>query len=169
MDLEDMLGGIVEESRPASELSPLWKAMQRWHESLPPRMVRALTDQLKFLEKSGEPLTVASACSGTDIGVAVLQMMSQYWMSTFGREVRIRHVFACESAVVPQQFLLFNFPELEAIIPDASFLGDKFAPTVLRGPSNNSLELPEADWVFHCVPLPSLHARILGQTLRAGS
>ncbi len=109
------------------------QSIRAWHERLPAREIRNLTDQLKALEKI-ESITVATACSGTDILVTAFDQLIKFWSEEFGRELNMRHIFSCESAMDVQKFLLSTYPMMEALIPDTSHLGETWAPTKLRGP-----------------------------------
>ena len=93
--------------------TPLAKAIRKWHDSLPPQDILALRANLQELAKSG--ITIGTACSGTDIIVLVLELLSDFWTSEYGVKVPLRHAFACESQPSVQKFLCGQFPSCEVV------------------------------------------------------
>eukprot|EP00959_Pyramimonas_sp_CCMP1952_P445060 9319519-Pyramimonas_sp.AAC.1 len=107
--------------------APLAVALMAFNDALPEREVIQLVDQLRFLAKDDGPITVATACSGTDVIPLTMKV----------------HVFAREKDQDTQQFLVNNFPDMEALIADTSQLGKDWAPTI--HPKDCRVELGAVD------------------------
>ena len=54
-------------------------------------------------------LVVGTGCSGTDIWIAVLQVLVSLWDSTFGLKFTIQHAMSCESVEYKQRFIAGHF------------------------------------------------------------
>lgn len=113
-----------------AELTPIRAAIEAWHAQLSPGTIISLRDNLERLSKECPEITLGTACSGSDIVVIVLRELIDYWEQAFGVSFRLRQSFACESNKAVQNFLLTQFPECEALLPDSSHLGMDWAPTV---------------------------------------
>lgn len=115
------------------ETAPLEEAIRSWHTVLDPKLVRMLHSSLNRLlteNQAGWSLTIATACSGTDIAVKTLQAILNFWEDEFQIQIPMAQVFSCERDVEKQLFLQAEFPECEAIFGDTAVLSQTRAPTV---------------------------------------
>jgi hypothetical protein len=111
---------------PDDDDTPLWRAIVAWHDCMPPDMVRAMRETLAHLVH--HTVIVATACSGTDLVVVVLKELARYWQTTFGIDLKMRHLFACEKNPDVVKWLVGQFPDCEAIMTDIEHLGSDWAP-----------------------------------------
>ena len=75
---------------------PIAKAVEAWHALLPPWAVRRLQVRLRGLAAQ-EPVTVGTACSGTDIVMSVFDVLTSFYESMYDIKVKARSSFACDS------------------------------------------------------------------------
>ena len=72
------------------------------HRSLTMKHMVGLQDNLAVMPLE---VTVATACSGTDLVLEVLCALSEFWRANYGVAVELKHVWACDAKLVPQSFL----------------------------------------------------------------
>lgn len=130
-------------TRAAPRETPLTQAVRSWHDALPSTELLGLRRALIGMKV---PLSVGTACSGTDIAVLVLHEFARYWREVLGVTVPIRHLFACECNPEVQKFLQEQWPDCEALVPDMVSLVDDFVPTL--GESGSRMVQLDAPDVF---------------------
>lgn len=141
------------------DVRPLYRALEQWHRKLPVHLVRALRARLKDTDGF---ISVGTACSGTDIAVMLLEWMFDFWNEAYGVRLRMRQRFATEKNADVQRFLLQQFPDCEALIPDVEHLGSKWAPTI-------GLEHINTKETGRLIIMPGVHIYIAGFVCRARS
>jgi site-specific DNA-cytosine methylase len=93
--------------------------------------------QQSSLARVASPLTLGTACSGTDCAVPVFQAIA----SIAG--LAVDHRFSCENEPAKQAWIRGNWPELKTVFDDVRMLGSGSALNVVSGRSE---PVPAVDW-----------------------
>ena len=75
--------------------------------------------------------TVATACSGTDIGVKVLARIGEFWRRQHGLHIAFEHILACDKDAAVQYFLREQLPALKMLVGDVMQLGQMRAQCLM--------------------------------------
>lgn len=124
------------------DAAPIDLAIEGWHRGMPTHAVRDLRSRLQDL--SSKPIEIATACSGSDVLLLVLNQLIVYWSKQFGVSLSCRHVFSCERDKDAQAFLLSQFPRMEALIENIRDLDQEWAPTI-HGTASGLLQMDKVD------------------------
>ena len=73
-----------------------------------------LQDNLrKAADLTDGEITFGTACSGTDLLVAQLRILADFWLANYGVRIRFRHRFACDVKAAAQNFIMEHWePEM---------------------------------------------------------
>jgi site-specific DNA-cytosine methylase len=82
---------------------------------------------------AGQPLTVGTACSGSDMVVVVLELLQKTFITEFDSRVSFDFLFACERDPKKQKFILTQFPDLKFLMSSTKELTDAAAVNLKTG------------------------------------
>ena len=123
--------------------------VRQWHRCIPPPLLMPWLGGLRMfaekLKRGGEErITVASACSGTDLYVHCLDSLKRFWSSELAVDIEFDYVLAAEKCEAKQQFLRTQYRPA-FLLRDIEDLTKTKATNLVT----NLLEfIPHAKWFF---------------------
>ncbi len=93
----------------------MWRAIDDSFRELPVTRLLSCMDNVRALAAGPRKgvLTVATGCSGTDLVIGVLDMLSKYFEDRWGAKIVFQHRFSCDCKHAAQKFILQHWsPEL---------------------------------------------------------
>ena len=93
----------------------------------PRRLQQIRANLVRLHEETEGRLRIATGCSGTDLIVRLLVVMTELWQEFFGLSFRVEHVWSCDRGTIQQKFIsqhmqpkcLFESMEEVASSPEA--------------------------------------------------
>lgn len=70
----------------------------------------------------GQPIRIATACSGTDIGVLVFRKLVEFLSKNFQRDLALKHLYSCDKCPAARQFIQCLRPLPEQLYTDIAHL-----------------------------------------------
>ena len=118
---------------PAAVEAPIEQAMKAMLGKLPAEGIMHVATMIKGWQDAKFALSLGSACSGSDIATIVCRVLAHQVQLSWGHELLLDHVFACEIDDDKRAWLRKQYPSLRNMFKDVSVFDATHAECEIEG------------------------------------